>query len=399
MTASKADVQAKIDHSLTTIAGAAVMKTYVEKNGSDPSKWPVSTSMGSAAQELLAARAEAGDLVDPTADPAPPPPPPVSTGYDALVAALSPPQFEYVGQPIVCTTRAQFDTAYGKLQPGQWIDCRGITFQGEIKAHRALSALAKITYDAACKFVGNSTIGSAPTSALDVTGAAFTQHLFAKGASITNPGGNGIHAVGGTHHCTFDGVYVHDTGADGVDWFGGPYGDTHDNFLRAEIENVALQSLKFDPHAEKGTGLHGMNLQDSNHSSVRNNIVAIYVHDCPKYGGSAIECGVASGGSQPYGNHYYIKAERLLMNAKSQTAGNGMNWWGGAQHDNIVHVIEVDHIAGHGINQDSSSAAYTNVVVQAGTATNYCLNPRYAGQSPWMKRKGMVYAPGLTPAA
>jgi hypothetical protein len=281
------------------------------------------------------------------------------------------------------------------MRPGDWIDCRGIVFTGQVVCHRALSALAKITYDSQCKLTGTA-IGAQASSALDVTGAAFTQHIFSPGALITNPGGNGIHSVGGTHHCAFDGVTIRDCGADGVDWFGGAtgYGDTHDNFLRADIANVALQSLKFDPHAEKGTGLHGMNLQDGNKLTVRDNIVALYVHDCPKYGGSAIECGVLAGGTQPHGNHYYVKASRLLMFAKSQTAGNGVNLWGGPQHDNTFHVVEVDDIAGHAVNTDLSSATYTNVVVRQGTATNYCQNPRYAGNSPWSKRHGIIYSPG-----
>src|SRR5205814_10357797 len=97
--------------------------------------------------------------------------------------------------------------AYSTLAPGQWIDCRGITFTGQVLCHRALSGLAKITYDSACKFTGT-TVGSAPSDCLDVTGAAFTQHLFARGATMTNPGGRGIHSVGGTHHCAFDGLLI-----------------------------------------------------------------------------------------------------------------------------------------------------------------------------------------------
>lgn len=56
-------VQAQIDDALKTIAGAAVMTTYVKKNGSDPSKWPASTSMGAAAKELLSARANVALIV------------------------------------------------------------------------------------------------------------------------------------------------------------------------------------------------------------------------------------------------------------------------------------------------------------------------------------------------
>jgi hypothetical protein len=328
----------------------------------------------------------------PPPEPVPSPPPVTAGTYAQLVSALAPPQFEWA-RHIVCTTRAAFNTAYTNMRPGDWIDCRGIIFTGQVNCRRGLGALAKITYDSGCKFTGTA-IGSQPSSCLEVTGAGFTQHLFARGATMTNPGGNGIHCQGGMHHCALDGPLIENMGADGVDWFGGAYGDTYSNFLRAEIANIGLQSPRFDPHAEKGTGLHGMNLQDNDRSAVRDNIVALNVRDCPQYGGSAIECGVVGGGAQPYRNQYYVKASRLRMVAKSQTAGNGVNLWGGPQHDNTFHVVEVEDIAGHAVHTDSSSATYSNVVVRQGTAARYCLNPRYAGQNPWMRRHGIVYAPG-----
>lgn len=367
-------------------------KQMVTKYGPDPTKWPKTTNW-------YKGLSDAGLLPTATPDP-PPPPPPATTGYDALVSALTPPRFEFnTAQHVVVTDQASFLKAYAALAPGGWIECRGITFTGTVKCQRALSGLAKITYDSECKFTGNNTIGSAPTDTLEVTGAAFTQHLAAPGVTMTNPGGRGIHAVGGLHHCAFDGFHIKDCGADGWDWFGGPYGDTHDNFIRVEVENCALQSLKWDPHQEKGTGLHGANVQDSNHSSVHDNTIALHVHDFPKYGGSAIEFGVVSGGSQPYGNHLYVKAARLKMNATTQTAGNGVNLWGGPMHDNTFHVVEVEDMAGHAINRDGSSASYTNMTVREGTAVNCCQNQRYAGQNPWMKRAGLTYTPGpFTPA-
>lgn len=335
-----------------------------------------------------------------TAGPAPQPatPEPMTTGsYDSFVSALQPPQFNY-SKHVPITTLNAYLAAIKNPQAGYWYDVQGVTVHGTVTATHALSSWCKFTYDAACKFTGSS-VGSAPVPILEVRGAAFTQHIAAPGVLFTNPGGNGIHSQGGTNHCVFDGFKATDMGADGYDFFGGPYGDTHDNFIRVEAENVATQSLKFDPHSEKGTGLHGMNVQDSNKSSFRNNTVAIYCHDCVKYGGSVLECGVESGGTQPHGNSYYVKGYRMLMNALHQGAGNGVNQWGGAAHDNTFVVVEVDEMAGYAMNMGAQTGTLTNVRVAQGTATNTNQNPRFAGKNPWMKGHGLVYSPGpFTPS-
>jgi hypothetical protein len=208
---------------------------------------------------------------------------------------------------------------------------------------------------------------------------------------MTNRGGNGIHSQGGTHHCVFDGALAADMGADGHAFFGGVYGPIHDNFLRLTSKNVALEAVAFDPHEDKGTGLHGLNWQDSNKASCYNNIVAIHCLD--SMCGSALECGVAGGGAQPYGNTYYVKGERLLFMAQHQGGGMGVNLWGGPQHDNTFAIIEVDELAGYAMNLGAVGGALTNVRVLQGSAKATNQNPRFAG-SPWMKKRGLVYSPG-----
>jgi hypothetical protein len=63
--ATPQDVQAKIDAGLKDMVAAAALVPYVKSHGTDPSKWPTSTSIGAAAANFLAARAEAGELVAP----------------------------------------------------------------------------------------------------------------------------------------------------------------------------------------------------------------------------------------------------------------------------------------------------------------------------------------------
>lgn len=326
-------------------------------------------------------------------DPPPIPPPPVSSdAYDALVSALVPPKFEYTKQ-VPVTTLKDYLAMVANPQPGYWYDVQSVSVPGRVDARHALSAWCKFTYDAGCKFTG-SAVGSDPIPVMEVTGAAFQQHIWAEGCIMTNRGGNGIHSQGATHHCVFDGAMAQDMGADGYALFGGAYGPGHDNFMRLRAKNIALESAKFDPHAEKGTGLHGMNFQDSNKNPWYNNIIAIHCSDCPGAGGSVLECGVASGGAQPYGNTYYVKGERMLFFAKSQSGGMGINMWGGPQHDNTFAIIEVEDVAGYAMNMGAQGGQLTNVKVLKGKATNACRNPRYAGQDPWMKKAGLIYAAG-----
>lgn len=80
MTASRADVQAKIDAALaelakTTSSGSKI----VASSGTDPANWP-DGHWKNAGLGLLAARAEVGDLIDPAASPPPPPPPSTEFG-------------------------------------------------------------------------------------------------------------------------------------------------------------------------------------------------------------------------------------------------------------------------------------------------------------------------------
>jgi len=69
MTVTPQDVQAKIDAGLKNMVEAAALKSYVQKYGKDPAKWPKTTSMGSAAQNFLTARTEAGSLIAPSSAP------------------------------------------------------------------------------------------------------------------------------------------------------------------------------------------------------------------------------------------------------------------------------------------------------------------------------------------
>lgn len=326
--------------------------------------------------------------------------------YAALVGALTPPQFEHARQ-IVCTTPADVAAAVAKIQPGDWIDVRSVSFAGETVWNPQLSSYAKVTLDAGCRFLGVASQQDRP--ALYLPHPRFFQVLFAAGATVTNPvGGAGILAHGGDH-LVVDGFHVAGVGSDGFSLFPATDGtDVQYCFLRGEIEGFCMSTV-YDPHAEKGTGLHGMNLGDSAAHVFHHNQVAVYVHDPwtnPATGkqiggGSVVELGSKATATSPHDNDLYLKGERLLFDAESQTAGNGVNFWGSggpsAMRNNVFHVIEVDDMAGYGFHLSGTGGATGNTV-QVGRASRCCQNPRYSGQSPWMRGPEIAYL-DVQPAA
>lgn len=395
MSATPAGVQAKI-----AAAAAELKQTTV---GYINNKWktpPAGTHWANALTDLQAASDEAGQLLAPSVPP--PPPPPSSSDYATMAAALAAPTFNYV-RHIICATPAQVVAAITNIQPGDWIDVQGVTFPGEIVWNPQLSAYAKITLDAGCRFTGYQGATQTNVPALYLPHPRFLQIIFAPGAYVTNPmGDQGILAHGGDH-LVVDGFHVKGCGGDGFSLFPASDGaDVQYCFLRGEVEGFCMTTL-FDPHAEKGSGIHGMNLGDSAAHVFHHNTVAVYVHDAwtdPATGkqiggGSCVEIGSNAPATSPHDNVLYVKGHGLLWNAQTQTGGNGINHWaaGGTStaHDNDFKIIEVDDMAGYGFHLNGTFQTLPAAAVGIGRASQCCLNPLYAGQSPWMKGPEVKY--------
>ena len=70
MTASAADVQAKLDAATTALAKTtSSYSAMVKKHGADWTKWPVTSNWYVALSQIRAARTEAGQLVAPSGSP------------------------------------------------------------------------------------------------------------------------------------------------------------------------------------------------------------------------------------------------------------------------------------------------------------------------------------------
>jgi hypothetical protein len=207
--------------------------------------------------------------------------------------------------------------------------------------------------------------------------------------STSGTGGDCLRSNGG-QHVTWWYFTAHDCGGTGAAILGGQAPTEHNDF-NGTIWNVG-QNLAWDPHAEKGTGLHCVNLDDNNVYPFHHNRFAFHCHDISS--GAAIEYGAAHRGNpKPVRNTIYLLAVNLTEVAKSQTGGNGIQFWGVNGQSAEIKFIQVDNATGYALWDGgmSTGTSLRGVTIVDGRASNTNQNPRYAGQNPWSDRLGEVY--------
>ena len=216
-------------------------------------------------------------------------------------------------------------------------------------------------------------------------------YIFGGDISTSDTGGVCLR-VYGSQHVLWWGFTAHDCGATGfqAQAIGGPV--DHDDF-QGTIWKVG-QHLAWDPHAEKGTGLHAANLWDANQTNAfTNNRFAFYAHDIPV--GACVEFGNSKGVAT--GNVLYLKCVNETDVAQTQTGGNALQLWGNI--DNTVKAtlkvkyLEGDNLQGFAYRDAglSSGVDGSGIEIEYGRASNTNQNPRYAGQNPWQHQFHEVY--------
>jgi hypothetical protein len=140
--------------------------------------------------------------------------------------------------------------------------------------------------------------------------------------------------------------------------------------LDGEISRVATDT-SFDPHAEKCTGIHGayFGATYQNSAPAMSGKFSLYIHDVP--------CGGAfQAGSNLVNTELWVKAVNITYRAQSQTAGNAIQFWGGALRNITVHDVTGDSLAGRVVETSGMYATgNSGIVVQYGRATNTLQNP------------------------
>lgn len=296
-------------------------------------------------------------------------------------------------QTVTVTSQSAFMSAWSSLQPGEQIDVQGVTFTGEVVlANKNLSSWAEVHFDPATKFVGVSSATNLPA-----VWVHDDSHVRFYGGDISDSAsggqaGNGI-LVYQSSYVSWWGFTIHDTGSTGLAVY--PVSGPIDHLdLKGEISKWGL-NLAWDPHAEKGTGLHGANLSDASYPLTSSRI-ALYVHDGAA--GAGVEMGSPSAGAT--GNALYLWCQNLTMQATTQVAGNCLQVWGANVTGNDVKYLEAENLQGrpydaNGMNSGQSLATDT---VDYGRASNTNLNPALSSTEPgispttrWDTRHGTAF--------
>ena len=316
-----------------------------------------------------------------------------TSSYDSAISYSAPanrPAYS-CSRTINVTTASQLLSAINNLQAG---DCvintqpGGFSISGEVTIAKSLSSYAYIdlkTGSDAVRFTGGGT--QTPSTDLPSVYIHNSTNIKIYGGNITN---NRILIYNPTSNLTWWNFYAHDLAGDGVDIFPPFSGSNITNIdIQGEIYNWGINCQVLDPHAEKCTGIHGMNLADAGGGQVTNSRFAIYAHDGRS--GAAIEEGSPS---QPEsGITIYLKANNLTMAAQSQVAGNGIQIWGGGSITNtVIPYIEVSNAQGRAIDTNGlySGVSLSGMTVKYGRATNVLLNP-ILSRVIWDTRGGIVY--------
>jgi hypothetical protein len=282
----------------------------------------------------------------------------------AAATSYSAPPFTAI-RTIDVSSQSAFMTAWNNIQPGDLIKVHGVTFSGEISLlDKNLSSDAEIDFDSATKFLG-------PTNnQLPAVWISNDSHIRLFGGNITSVG-TGIYLSQGSYILWY-GFNTHNTGGAGV-FLTGSYSTAIDHAdLKGEVSYWSLD-LSLDPHPEKGTGLHGINVADSKYG-VRDSRIAIYAHDGA--GGAGMEIGGSSSTDGAWNNTIYMHCVNLTMHAVSQVAGNCVQVWGDNVSGNVYKYIEAQNLQGRPYDTQGlySGQSLSTNVVEYGLASNTNLN-------------------------
>jgi hypothetical protein len=283
-----------------------------------------------------------------------------------------------------------FWSAWNQIRPGDEIDVHGVTFAGEtILTNKHLSGWAEVHFDAGTRFVGV-TGGNYPAVWIKSD-----SNVRFYGGTVTNPGGGAGILIYDSAWFTWWHFVIHDTGSSGLMVQGIATVNKHLD-LEGDISRWGLD-LGLDPHAEKGTGLHGALLADA-YYGVESSRFALTLHD------GATGAGVEAGGARPTDvfrdNALYLRCSRLTMRATVEVAGNCLEYWGQNVTGNVVRYLSASNLQGRAFDangMDAGQSLRSDVVAYA-RASETNLNPYLARtessirpRQPWDTRFGTVF--------
>jgi hypothetical protein len=213
------------------------------------------------------------------------------------------------------------------------------------------------------------------------------------GGDYNAPHGRGIDIVHADHLIMED-FYVHDCGDTGFTPYPG-FGPISNCSFKGKLVNNGLD-LSFDPHAEKGTGIHACNAADQTYDFV-NNVLALDVSN--QATGGALQLGAPSAKISNITIYMRVKNQGRAIPgwkgyATSQIAGNVIQLWGGGPFSNVIcKYLEGDTCMGRMVEDNgiySTNHTGPQIKVEFARGRNMCISP-VLDKNMYAKAKGIVY--------
>jgi hypothetical protein len=247
--------------------------------------------------------------------------------FASLTAHLVPPRPSLRGATVV-SSAAGFARAVASARAGQTIEVRGnVRVPGEFTGFDRVvrGGTVNVVFDPGAGFTG----GAGPhLPAVWLKGAGGWRIW---GGTVANPSGNGILVYGMPGPFVWTGFSVSGTADTCVAVY--PVDGDVDRLTLVGRAGTAAPDLAYDPHAEKGTGIHAWNIADANGGVVAHSTFAADVVD--QATGAGVEVDTSRIGP---GVTLYARARRLGFpvpgtswtgRAREQVAGNVVQLWGG----------------------------------------------------------------------
>jgi hypothetical protein len=293
------------------------------------------------------------------------PSPPTSTSTGPSWPDTTPPAFT---PNRVATTPSEFSSIMGSLRAGDVVEVKPMTLSGEVVFGQKLSSAAEIHFDPGVYFTGAAAGTQLP--AVWIHGS----NLRLYGGDVSGLGNDCVRVgasssdTSGPTNIRWWGAKLHDCGGSGFSAQASTYPNSGLD-ISVEIWKAG-QNLALDPHAVKGSGLHGAYVGGGN--APTSGRFVFYVHD--QSTGAAVQAGANLQNSD-----LWIRAERLTWTGLAGYGGNAFQPWGGNNKGVVVHDLEVSNTTGHAIFDESLTGG--TVTVQYARAAGVKLSPVYESSS------------------
>ena len=313
------------------------------------------------------------------------------TDFDTATAHLDTPLPDLT-HAIVCTSAAQATAKIRAATAGQTILVkRGVWIPGEFTGfNRNIVGTVRVVFEPGSGFIGfnNYFPVNERKPAVYLNGVGGWRIW---GGEIVNPkGGGGILLASTRGPFTWTGFIVQDTADQCVAVY--PInGDIH-----ATLKGVAgsdMPYLAYDPHLEKGTGIHAWNIADATHGIVSGEYACDVLDQAT---GAAVELRTDKTADLTL----YVRAHTVGLPlvgtswkgyAQHQTAGNALQLWGGALAGPLdVKYLEGNTLQGRMLQTAAVTGDLSECRIEYGRAAGPIELSPLVGPPAYMVRHGVV---------